>query len=175
MIQAGAAAVHYEDQVSSEKKCGHMGGKVLVPTSQFIRSLISARLAADVLDIPTVIIGRTDANGATLITSDVDPRDKRFVTGERTPDGFYKINAGLDTAIARGIAYAPYQTSSGAKLQPLISRKLGRSLTASTENTLTRFSPTTALPRLTGRKISIQKRSGSSKGNWQEWDTSTSS
>ena len=108
MIEAGAAAVHYEDQLSSEKKCGHMGGKVLVPTSQFIRSLISARLAADVLDVPTVIIARTDANGATLITSDVDPRDQRFVTGERTPDGFYRINAGLDVAIARGIAYAPY-------------------------------------------------------------------
>jgi isocitrate lyase len=108
MIEAGAAAVHYEDKLSSEKKCGHMGGKVLVPTSQFIRSLISARLAADVLDVPTVIIARTDANGATLITSDVDPRDQRFVTGERTPDGFYRINAGLDVAIARGIAYAPY-------------------------------------------------------------------
>lgn len=108
MIEAGAAAVHYEDQLSSEKKCGHMGGKVLVPTNQFIRSLISARLAADVLDIPTVIVARTDANGASLITSDVDPRDQRFTTGERTPEGFYRIKAGLDTAIARGIEYAPY-------------------------------------------------------------------
>jgi isocitrate lyase len=108
MIEAGAAAVHFEDQLSSEKKCGHMGGKVLVTTSQFIKSLISARLATDVLDVPTVIIARTDANGAALITSDIDPRDQRFITGERTPDGFYRIKAGLDTAIARGIAYAPY-------------------------------------------------------------------
>ena len=108
MIEAGAAAVHYEDQLSSEKKCGHMGGKVLVPTSQFIRSLISARLASDVLDVPTVIVARTDANSATLITSDADPRDRRFVIGERTPDGFYRIKGGLDAAIARGLAYAPY-------------------------------------------------------------------
>lgn len=108
MIEAGAAAVHYEDQLSSEKKCGHMGGKVLVPTSQFIRSLISARLAADVLDISTLIVARTDANGAKLITSDVDPRDRPFITGERTADGFYRINGGLDAAIARGISYAPY-------------------------------------------------------------------
>jgi isocitrate/methylisocitrate lyase len=108
MIEAGAAAVHYEDQLSSEKKCGHMGGKVLVPTNQFIRSLISARLAADVLDVPTVIVARTDANGATLITSDVDPRDRRFITGERTSDGFYRIKSGLESAIARGLAYAPY-------------------------------------------------------------------
>ena len=108
MIEAGAAAVHYEDQLSSEKKCGHMGGKVLVPTSQFIRSLISARLAADVLDVPTLIVARTDAIGAKLITSDVDPRDRPFITGERTADGFYRISGGLDAAIARGIAYAPY-------------------------------------------------------------------
>jgi isocitrate lyase len=108
MIEAGAAAVHYEDQLSSEKKCGHMGGKVLVPTSNFIRSLISARLAADVLDVPTLIVARTDANSATLITSDLDPRDKQFITGERTPDGFHRIKGGLEVAIARGIAYAPY-------------------------------------------------------------------
>ncbi len=108
MIESGAAAVHYEDQLSSEKKCGHMGGKVLVPTSQFIRSLISARLAADVLDVPTLIMARTDANGATLITSDADTRDHKFITGEKTLDGFYKIKSGLDTAIARALTYAPY-------------------------------------------------------------------
>ncbi len=108
MIEAGAAGVHYEDQLASEKKCGHLGGKVLVPTSQFIRTLTAARLAADVMDVPTFLIARTDANGAQLITSDVDERDREFITGERTPEGFYKIRAGLDTAIARGLAYAPY-------------------------------------------------------------------
>lgn len=108
MIEAGAAGVHYEDQLASEKKCGHLGGKVLVPTSQFIRTLTAARLAADVMDVPTLLIARTDANGAQLLTSDVDERDREFMTGERTPEGFYKIRAGLDTAIARGLAYAPY-------------------------------------------------------------------
>ena len=108
MIEAGAAGVHYEDQLASEKKCGHLGGKVLVPTSQFIRILTSARLAADVLDVPTVVVARTDANGAELITSDIDERDREFINGERTLEGFYRIHAGLDTAIARGLAYAPY-------------------------------------------------------------------
>lgn len=108
MIEAGAAGVHYEDQLASEKKCGHLGGKVLVPTSQFIRTLTAARLAADVMDVPTLLIARTDANGAQLLTADVDERDREFMTGERTPEGFYKIKAGLDTAIARGLAYAPY-------------------------------------------------------------------
>lgn len=108
MIEAGAAAVHFEDQLASEKKCGHLGGKVLVPTSQFIRTLTAARLAADVLDVPTFVIARTDANGAQLLTSDIDERDREFMTGERTPEGFYKIRAGLETAIARGLAYAPY-------------------------------------------------------------------
>jgi len=108
MIEAGAAGVHFEDQLASEKKCGHMGGKVLVPTSQFIRTLIAARLAADVCDTPTVLIARTDANSAKLITSDVDERDHKFMTGERTPEGFYKITGGLEMGIARGLAYAPY-------------------------------------------------------------------
>mgnify|MGYP006188691197 CR=1 FL=1 len=108
MIEAGAAAVHYEDQLASEKKCGHLGGKVLVPTSQFIRILTAARLAADVLDVPTLLVARTDANGAQLLTSDVDERDREFLTGERTPEGFYKIQAGIKTAIARGLSYAPY-------------------------------------------------------------------
>src|SRR5215218_6620026 len=108
MIEAGAAGVHFEDQLSSEKKCGHMGGKVLLPTAQGIRNLISARLAADVMGVPTVIIARTDADAAKLITSDVDPADAPFLTGERTAEGFYRIKAGLEYAIARGLAYAPY-------------------------------------------------------------------
>ncbi|MDQ6930815.1 MAG: isocitrate lyase [Candidatus Eremiobacteraeota bacterium] len=108
MIEAGAAGVHFEDQLASEKKCGHMGGKVLIPTATAIRHLVSARLAADVSDVPTIIIARTDANAAQLITSDVDQRDREFLTGERTPEGFYRMRGGLDAAIARGIAYAPY-------------------------------------------------------------------
>jgi isocitrate lyase len=108
MIEAGAAGVHLEDQLSSEKKCGHLGGKVLIPTQQAVRHLIAARLAADVMGVPTVIIARTDANAATLITSDVDPIDRQFVTGERTPEGFFRTREGLDACIARGLAYAPY-------------------------------------------------------------------
>lgn len=108
MIEAGAAGVHYEDQLASEKKCGHLGGKVLVPTSNFIRTLTAARLAADVMNVPSIIVARTDANGAQLLTSDIDDRDKPFCSGERTPEGFYRIKAGLDTAIARGLSYAPY-------------------------------------------------------------------
>jgi isocitrate lyase len=108
MIEAGAAGVHFEDQLSSEKKCGHLGGKVLVPISQFVRTLVAARLAADVLDVPTVLIARTDACSAKLLTSDVDPRDRPFVTGQRTPEGFFALEGGLDCAIARGRAYAPY-------------------------------------------------------------------
>jgi isocitrate lyase len=108
MIEAGAAGVHFEDQLSSEKKCGHLGGKVLVPTGQFVRTLVAARLAADVMDVPTLIIARTDADSAKLLTSDVDLRDRAFCTGERTPEGFYRIHCGIEMAIARGIVYAPY-------------------------------------------------------------------
>src|SRR5690242_11792528 len=108
MIEAGAACVHFEDQLSSAKKCGHLGGKVLVPTSEAIQKLVAARLAADVLGVPTLIMARTDANSAHLLTSDIDPRDHEFLTGERTPEGFYHIRGGLDSAIARGLAYAPY-------------------------------------------------------------------
>jgi isocitrate lyase len=107
-IEAGAAGVHFEDQLSSEKKCGHLGGKVLVPTSQFVRTLVSARLAADVLDVPTVLVARTDALSATLLTSDVDERDREFTTGERTPEGFFHITPGIEAPIARALAYAPY-------------------------------------------------------------------
>jgi isocitrate lyase len=108
MIEAGAAGVHFEDQLSSEKKCGHLGGKVVVPTGQFIRMLSAARLAADVAGVPTVLIARTDADSAKLLTSDVDERDRPFVTGERTPEGFFRVTGGIDAAIARGLAYAPY-------------------------------------------------------------------
>lgn len=108
MIEAGAAGVHFEDQLASEKKCGHLGGKVLVPTSQFIRTLTAARLAADVMGVPTLLVARTDANGAQLITSDIDERDREFLTGQRTADGFYCIREGIETALARGLAYAPY-------------------------------------------------------------------
>jgi isocitrate lyase len=108
MIEAGAAGVHFEDQLSSEKKCGHMGGKVLIPTQQAVKHLIAARLAADVLGVPTLVVARTDANGAKLITSDVDPADHPFLTGGRTVEGFYNLKPGIQTAIARGLAYAPY-------------------------------------------------------------------
>jgi isocitrate lyase len=108
MVEAGAAGVHFEDQLSSEKKCGHLGGKVLVPTGQFIRTLIAARLAADVLNVPTVLVARTDALSANLLTSDVDERDAAFATGERTSEGFFRIQDGLEAAIARSLAYAPY-------------------------------------------------------------------
>lgn len=108
MIEAGAAGVHFEDQLSSEKKCGHLGGKVLLPTQTAVRNLIAARLAADVMGVPTVLVARTDANAADLITSDIDSNDAPFITGERTAEGFFRTKAGLDQAIARGLAYAPY-------------------------------------------------------------------
>ncbi|MGM0846456.1 MAG: isocitrate lyase [Bacillota bacterium] len=108
MIEAGASGVHFEDQLSSEKKCGHLGGKVLLPTQTAVRNLISARLAADVSGVPTLLIARTDADAADLITSDIDPVDAEFITGERTPEGFYRTKPGIEQAIARGLAYAPY-------------------------------------------------------------------
>jgi isocitrate lyase len=108
MIESGAAGVHLEDQLSSEKKCGHLGGKVLVPTGHFIRTLVAARLAADVCDVPTVLVARTDALSAKLLTSDVDERDREFLTGERTPEGFFRVHDGIAAPIARALAYAPY-------------------------------------------------------------------
>lgn len=108
MIEAGAAGVHFEDQLSSAKKCGHLGGKVLVSTREFINTLVSARLAADVTGVPTVLIARTDANSAHLMTSDIDDRDRIFINGDRTEEGFYRIKGGIESAIARGISYAPY-------------------------------------------------------------------
>src|SRR5690606_8810964 len=108
MIEAGAAGVHLEDQLASEKKCGHLGGKVLLPTQNAVRNLIAARLAMDVMGVDTILIARTDADAADMVTSDIDPRDKEFITGERTPEGFFKTRAGIKQAIARGLAYAPY-------------------------------------------------------------------
>ncbi len=108
MIEAGAAGVHFEDQLSSAKKCGHLGGKVVVPVREFIEKLVAARLAADVCGVPTILIARTDADSAGLLLSDADPRDREFIHGERTPEGFYRFRGGMDAAIARGIAYAPY-------------------------------------------------------------------
>src|SRR5690242_16697121 len=108
MLAAGAAGVHWEDQLASEKKCGHLGGKVLIPTGQHIKTLSAARLAADVCGVPSLIIARTDAQAATLLTSDVDERDQPFVTGERTAEGFYRVRNGIEPCIARGLAYAPY-------------------------------------------------------------------
>ncbi len=108
MIEAGAAAVHFEDQLASAKKCGHLGGKVLVPTTEFIQKLVAARLAADIMDVPTILIARTDANSAHLLTSDIDPRDHPFLTHERTTEGFYTMRGGLECAIDRGLSYAPY-------------------------------------------------------------------
>jgi isocitrate lyase len=108
MIEAGAAGVHYEDQLSAEKKCGHLGGKVLIPTSQFLRMLTAARLGADVMGVPTILIARTDALSATLITSDADPQDHEFLTGERAPEGYYQVRSGMEPVIKRGLAAAPY-------------------------------------------------------------------
>src|SRR5579859_5018317 len=108
MIEAGASGVHFEDQLASAKKCGHMGGKVLVPAQEFVQKLIAARLAADILGVPTVLVARTDANSAKLVTSDCDIRDTQFLTGDRTPEGFYRVRPGIEPCIARGIAFAPY-------------------------------------------------------------------
>jgi isocitrate lyase len=108
MVEAGAAGVHFEDQLSSEKKCGHLGGKVLIPTNQFVRTLVAARLAADVSDVPTVLIARTDSLSATLLTSDADPADREFLTGERTTEGYFRVRSGMDPVIKRGLAFAPY-------------------------------------------------------------------
>ena len=112
MIEAGAAGVHFEDQLAAEKKCGHMGGKVLVPTSQFLRTLAAARLAADVLDVPTLLVARTDARDATLLLSDADERDREFITGERTPEGYHRVRDGMESATARALSYAPLCRSS---------------------------------------------------------------
>ena len=176
MIEAGAAGVHFEDQLASEKKCGHLGGKVLVPTSQFVRTLVAARLAADVCDVPTVLVARTDALSATLLTSDVDERDHAFITGERTPEGYFRVEGGIESAIARGLAYAPYadliwcETSTpdlgrGARVR---AGDPGRSSRAS-------CSRTTARRRSTGSATSTTRTSPASSSSSARWATRSSS
>ena len=176
MIRAGAAGVHFEDQLSSAKKCGHMGGKVLVPTHEAVAKLAAARLAADVLGVPTVLIARTDADAANLITSDSDPRDADFITGERTAEGFYCTRSGLDQAIARGLAYAPYA-----------GHDLVRDFEArSRSGTAFRRSHACGIPgppaglqlfprRLTGRRIWTRRRCVTIARSWARWATSSSS
>ena len=177
MIEAGAAGVHFEDQLASEKKCGHLGGKVLVPTSTFIRTLIAARLAADVMGVPTILVARTDAEGAKLITSDVDPCDRAVHReGERTAEGFYPLRAGIEAAIARGLAYAPYADviwCETADAGPARGEALRRG--RSTRSSPASSSPTTARPRSTGRSTSTTRPSRGSSASSARWATSSSS
>jgi isocitrate lyase len=175
MIEAGAAGVHFEDQLASEKKCGHLGGKVLVPTSQFVRTLVAARLAADVAGVPTVLIARTDAESARLLTTDVDERDRRFLTGERTPEGFYRVSGGLDMAIARALAYAPYADLLWCETSHPDSGRLGRSRRRCTPSSRTRSWPTTAPRRSTGGRTWTSARSAGSRRSWAAWATRSSS
>jgi isocitrate/methylisocitrate lyase len=163
MIEAGAAGVHFEDQLASEKKCGHLGGKVLVPTSQFVRTLVAARLAADVLGVPTVLVARTDALSATLLTSDVDDADAQFVEGTRTAEGFFRIRCGLDSAIARSLAYAPYADLPWFETSTPISGRPRSSPRRSTSATRASCSPTTARRRSTGASTSRRPRSPASR------------
>ena len=158
MISAGAAGVHFEDQLSSAKKCGHMGGKVLVPTQEAIAKLNAARLAADVCGVPTVLIARTDADAANLITSDIDTRDHPFITGERTPEGFFRTTPGLDQAIARGLAYAPYADLIWCETSNPISIRPGASRTPFTNSIPISCWPITARRRSTGRRTWTTKR-----------------
>ena len=175
MIEAGAAAVHWEDQLASEKKCGHMGGKVLIPTAQHIRTLIAARLAADVLDVPTLVIARTDALGATLITSDVDERDREFLTGERSAEGFFYTQPGLDVPIKRAIAYAPYADLIWCETSTPDLDEARRFAEAVKAVILTYCSRTTARRRSTGVVISMTTRSSASRRNSVRWVTHSSS
>jgi len=176
MIEAGAAGVHFEDQLASEKKCGHMGGKVLVPTQQFIRTLNAARLAADVCGVETVLIARTDAHSATLITGDFDERDLPWLSGERTSEGYFRLSQGNDHsvahAIARGVSYAPYadivwwETS-----KP----DIGEAREFAEEIPRASSSPTTARPRSTGGPSSARRRLPGSRKRWPPWVTASSS
>ena len=174
-IEAGAAGVHFEDQLSSEKKCGHLGGKVLVPTSQFVRTLVSARLAADVLDVPTVLVARTDALSATLLTSDVDERDREFVTGERPR----RASSGLRPASRRRSRVRSRTprtpTCSGARRRLRISTRPRSSRRPCTRSSRASSSPTTARPPSTGASTSTTGRSRPSSASWPRWDTSSSS
>jgi isocitrate/methylisocitrate lyase len=175
MIEAGAAGVHFEDQLSSEKKCGHMGGKVLLPTAQAVRNLIAARLAADVEDVPTVLIARTDALGGDLLLSDADEADARFLTGERTEEGFYRTQAGMDQAIARGLAYAPYADLSSCETGTPDLEEAERFASAIHAEFPTGCSPTTARRRSTPSEPSRTRRSPASTSGSRSSATASSS
>lgn len=175
MIEAGASAVHFEDQLSSEKKCGHLGGKVLLPTQQAVKNLVSARLAADVLGTPTVIIARTDANAADLITSDVDPYDAPFLTGERTVEGFYRTKSGLDQAIARGLAYAPYADLIWCETSEPNLEEAQRFADAIHEKYPNKLLAYNCSPSFNWRKNYRMKRLRISKKNSEKWATNSNS
>lgn len=175
MIEAGAAGVHFEDQLASVKKCGHMGGKVLVPTQEAVQKLVAARLAADVTGTRTLVIARTDANAADLLTSDCDPYDQEFIEGERTPEGFYKVTAGIDQAISRGLAYSPYADLVWCETAtPCLeeARKFAEAIHAKYPNQLLAYN---CSPSFNWEKIWIQKRLRNSNKSWRIWDISTNS
>ena len=177
-IEAGAAGVHFEDQLASEKKCGHLGGKVLIPTAAHIRNLDAARLAADVMGVPTLVIARTDAEAAKLLTSDIDERDRPFVDYDagRTAEGFYQVRNGIEPCIARAIAYAPYCRPDLVRdLEAGPRRRRGGSPKACTRRIRARCSPTIARRPSTGRRTSTTRRSPSSSASWARWATSSSS
>ena len=174
MIEAGAAAVHFEDQLASVKKCGHMGGKVLVPTQEAIQKLVAARLAADVMGVPTLVIARTDADAADLITSDCDPYDSEFITGERTSEGFYRTRAGIEQAISRGLAYAPYADLVWCETQHPIWRWRNALRMPFMRNSLASCWRITARRHSTGRKIWTTKPLPASSSNCRRWATNTS-
>jgi isocitrate lyase len=174
MIEAGAAGVHFEDQLAAEKKCGHLGGKVLVPTSQFIRTLTAARLAADVLNVPTVLVARTDALSATLLTSDVDLVDAAFSTGKRTGEGFFEVQEGLDSAIARSRTRRTPTCCGSRRRRPTWARRAS-SRRRSTSVTRGSCSRTTARRPSTGRRRSPTSRSRRSSSSWASGATGSSS
>ena len=176
MIEAGAAGVHFEDQLAAEKKCGHMGGKVLIPTAQFERTLTAARLAADVLDVPTLIVARTDALGANLLTSDIDERDRPFVSGDRTVEGYYRVTGGMESAVSRARAYARYADVLWCETStPDLDEAQAVLPTRSTTSFPESCSPTIARRRSTGRRISTRTRSRSSSASSRRWATPSSS
>jgi isocitrate lyase len=175
MIEAGAAGVHFEDQLASAKKCGHMGGKVLVPSQEAVQKLVAARLAADLLGVPTVLFARTDAEAANLLTSDIDDTDKPFLTGERTAEGFYCVKNGLAQAVSRGLAYAPYADliwCETGKPDLHFARQFAEAIHASTPASCWR---TTARRHSTGRRTSTTAPSRASSASSRRWVTSSSS
>ena len=175
MIEAGAAGVHFEDQLSSAKKCGHLGGKVLVPTSEAVQKLVAARLAADVCSVPTVLFARTDADAANLLTSDVDENDRPFCTGERTPEGFYHVRNGFSNReFHAGWLTRRMPISSGAKRPSQISNRRENSPRRSTKNIRTKCWRITVRRHLTGRKNSMMKRLQNSRTNSARWATNFS-